>query len=96
MQGLTVEATGSAVAFSRIIEISLHPRPYLSIEPINGGLWREVPSKIELIIVGAETGNRKGKVIPQKEWLQSIIDHVPKEKIYWKNNIKPYLEKYGL
>lgn len=67
------------------------PRPFVSIEPIMGKLIYDIPDRIELIIVGAETGNRKDKVIPQKEWIQSIRDHVPEEKIYWKKNIKEYL-----
>lgn len=48
---------------------------FLSIEPImadfpagGGGL----PDCIRWIIVGAETGNRKGKIVPEKPW----IDHV--------------------
>jgi protein gp37 len=37
---------------------------------------------VEWIIVGAETGNRKGKVIPERKWIEKIIDgcvkyHIP-------------------
>lgn len=37
---------------------------------------------IEWVIVGAETGNRKGKVIPKREWIKKIMNacdeyHVP-------------------
>lgn len=91
MQGLTVERPGWQVASNMIIAQSCFPRPFLSIEPIMGGLWTELPKEIELVIVGAETGNRKGKVIPQKEWIKSIKDHVPEKKIYWKKNIRGYL-----
>lgn len=91
MQGLTVEMPGKKVSWDIITNMIVYPRPYLSIEPINGGLWKEIPSKYEIVIVGAETGNRKNKTIPQKEWIQSIKDHVPKEKIFWKTNIQEYL-----
>jgi protein gp37 len=43
---------------------------FLSIEPLHGPikLW----TRHKWIIVGAETGNRKGKITPKKEWLESI------------------------
>lgn len=96
MQGLTVEMPGNKILWDYIVEISSLPHPFLSIEPINGGLWNELPDNIELVIVGAETGNRKNKAIPQPEWIRSVKDHVPENKIYWKNNIRKYLEGYGL
>ena len=91
MQGLTVEMSGNKVLKDKMFEMVKLSHPYLSIEPIAGGLWYEIPKQIELVIVGAETGNRKGKIIPQKEWINSIKDHVPSEKIYWKKNIQRYL-----
>lgn len=52
-------------------------RTFVSIEPIlqpfhyteNGACY------VDWVIVGAETGNRKGKVIPKKEWIMEIVDH---------------------
>jgi len=35
----------------------------------------------EWVIIGAETGNRKGKVAPQKEWIDKILKHCDKYKI---------------
>jgi protein gp37 len=37
--------------------------------------------RIRWIIVGAETGNRKGRVIPRLEWLQEIIGYARGEGI---------------
>ena len=91
MQGLTVEMPSNVIQTVQIAQIARMPRPFLSIEPIAGGLYKEIPESIELVIVGAETGNRKDKIIPQKEWIQSIKDNVPEEKIYWKKNILEYL-----
>ena len=48
---------------------------FLSIEPILGeihGIALENIKYFQWIIVGAESGNRKGKVIPKKEWIMSI------------------------
>lgn len=50
---------------------------FLSIEPITEQLNIKIGSiyphnKIKWVIVGAETGNRKDKVIPKKEWILDI------------------------
>ena len=48
-----------------------NPHTFCSIEPILEplGTMRVMP---DWVIVGAETGNRKGKVEPQKEWIDEI------------------------
>ena len=53
---------------------------FLSIEPIleaiPGLRKRHIPEKpLDWIIIGAETGNRKGKVIPKREWITEIVDY---------------------
>lgn len=47
---------------------------FLSIEPLLGPLDAGIGSfgGATLIILGAETGNRKGKVTPQREWIDNI------------------------
>lgn len=95
MQGLTVEMPGNAIMWNSILRMRNYYRSFLSIEPIAGGFYKLLPEFIELVIVGAETGNRKDKIIPKKQWIQSIIDNVPAEKIHWKPNIVPYLNEYG-
>lgn len=44
---------------------------FFSIEPILEPI--ELPIIPKTLIIGAETGNRKGKVIPQKEWIDSLV-----------------------
>lgn len=50
---------------------------FLSIEPLLEPLdlmgAREHGNMFDTIIIGAETGNRKGKVIPPVEWVRSIV-----------------------
>lgn len=51
---------------------------FVSIEPIFEP-WPEVSDdaiikKVDWAIIGAETGNRKGKVIPEKEWITNLIN----------------------
>jgi protein gp37 len=50
---------------------------FLSIEPILEPIKLEEKkinnTRLKQIIIGAETGNRKGKVIPKKEWIDSLV-----------------------
>lgn len=50
---------------------------FASIEPLLRNLSRAEAMKIaatnEWIIVGAETGVRKGKIIPKREWVEEIV-----------------------
>lgn len=53
---------------------------FLSVEPILVDItkyhaWESIYRGMyaDWVIVGAETGNRKNKVIPQKEWIDSIV-----------------------
>ena len=45
---------------------------YLSIEPLIAEPFALPPTK--WVIVGAETGNRKNKVIPKREWIEHIVN----------------------
>lgn len=53
-------------------EINLHT--FLSIEPILEDFGEfgadEWP---EWVIIGAETGNRKGKIVPEKSWIDNLV-----------------------
>lgn len=44
---------------------------FFSIEPILEPI--KLPFVPKTLIIGAETGNRKGKIIPQKEWIDSLV-----------------------
>ena len=52
-----------------------------------------LPCSARKIILGAETGNRKEKVIPKKEWIENIIKFCNEYNIelFLKENIKKYL-----
>jgi protein gp37 len=42
------------------------------LEPVQCNFAEDTRPK--WVIIGAETGNRRGKVIPQRKWIQSIVD----------------------
>jgi protein gp37 len=91
MQGLTVTLKDRLKDMDEIILHASLPRPFLSIEPIMGSLPRVDYSMFEHIIVGAMTGCGKDNVIPKREWIESIRENCPAEKVHWKDNIKKYL-----
>ena len=53
-----------------------NPNTFCSIEPILEPFVAvpEIIRKLDWVIVGAETGNRKKKIVPQKEWIEEIAD----------------------
>lgn len=65
---------------------------FVSIEPIleyiDPGLFSN--ANIDWVILGAETGNRKGKIIPKKEWVEDIVNHCRYKEIpvYLKDSLK--------
>ena len=66
---------------------------FLSVEPLLESLNVGIGSfgSAEWIIIGAETGNRKDKVIPQKEWIDSICEAAALTQIsvFMKNSLIP-------
>lgn len=51
---------------------------FVSIEPLLGPFGRPQPGAlhdIDWFIIGAETGNRKGKVTPEREWVREVVDY---------------------
>ena len=65
---------------------------WLSIEPILEPIDIRMPeiSDIDLIIIGAETGNRAGKVIPEKKWIDDIVRQADERgiRVFMKNSLK--------
>jgi len=61
---------------------------FVSIEPIHEQIdfWF---SKVDWIIVGAETGHRVGKIVPKKEWIEALVFNAKEEgiPIFLKNNL---------
>lgn len=67
-------------------------RTFVSLEPLLGMPDMEFlrHDNTLWVILGAETGNRKGNVVPKREWIQDIVDQcrdawVP---VFMKNSLK--------
>lgn len=72
-----------------------HPNTFISIEPIHGFI-PDLPFYAheygyKWVIVGAETGNRKDKVIPKREWIEKIVEDCAFRKIpvFMKDSLVP-------
>lgn len=76
--GTTVTSPEQPFFYSHVPDDN--PHTFVSIEPIMGsfGKFRASP---DWVIVGAETGNRKGKVAPRKEWIAEIADECERYRI---------------
>lgn len=48
---------------------------FISIEPMLEPIYPRDLDIFTWVIIGAETGNRKGKVIPKREWIAEIVDY---------------------
>ena len=67
--------TGAERVYTPLV-LPLWQNRFTSIEPLLRNLSRaeaiEISATNEWVIVGAETGNRKGKAIPEKSWIDNI------------------------
>ena len=71
-----------------LLDTGLLNLKFVSVEPIHERI--DYPFKnIDWIIVGAETGNRKAKITPEKEWISAIIQNARSEDIpvFIKDNV---------
>ena len=46
---------------------------------------------MDWFIIGAETGNRKEKVVPKREWIENIVDYARSvvKPVFMKDSLKP-------
>lgn len=72
-----------------------YSKRFISIEPLLEDLNPDnkelcMYSYIQWVIIGAETGNRKDKVIPKKEWIMKLVEAYKEKKtpIFMKSSLK--------
>lgn len=66
------------------------------LEPLNVGLGSFGFDR--WVIIGAETGNRKGKVIPEKAWVDNIADaaSITHMAVFMKESLLPIMGESGM
>jgi len=72
--------------------LEYHNIKYISFDPLLQKIYPEFMTDIDWVIIGAETGNRKGKVIPKLDWVLEIVRYCEHNKIpvYIKDNLVRY------
>lgn len=66
---------------------------FVSIEPLQGPVDEADLDELEWVIVGAETGNHKGRIKPKAEWIEWIIvDTYIRGVPLFLKNIRPYYD----
>jgi len=67
-------------------------KTFISIEPLQSDFKIHQENRLlsDWVIIGAETGNRKGKIIPKLEWIDNIISECGRNNvpIFMKDNLK--------
>ena len=63
---------------------------FISFEPLLSEVYMSPFVRFGWVIIGAETGNRKGKVIPKKEWIDDIVAECRKRNVpvFMKDSLK--------
>lgn len=67
-----------------------NPHTFVSIEPLLKP-FGDIEAFPEWVIIGAETGNRKGKVTPEREWVDTIVRQARKHgvPVFMKDSLLP-------
>ena len=83
--GNTITKPTDEYFYNNLYENGIDHPGFLSIEPIMEdfgiGEFDKDEFGIKWIIVGAETGNRKGKVIPKREWIEHLSETCRKSNV---------------
>ena len=64
---------------------------WLSVEPLLEDI--HFPPRCRWVVLGAETGNRKGKIVPEKAWIDSIVrdcDYLD-TPVFMKESLRPIM-----
>ena len=73
---------------------------FWSIEPIHAPfeIWKKDKFSPDWIIIGAETGRRREKIIPRKEWIEDIVGRCSDSGIpvFMKDSLLPVMGESGM
>lgn len=77
--GTTITSEDDSVRIYDLLNWHSHngANTYVSIEPLLDRLWQNTRQHIaetQWVIIGAETGNRKDRVTPEREWVNHIVN----------------------
>ena len=79
--GVTITTAKEKVRISELFENVKANHYHLTFEPLFEDVGKLDLENIDWIVVGTETGNRKGKSISKREWVLNIINQAKAKKI---------------
>ena len=93
-----------SLSINRILDLPRVCNKFISIEPLLQPLIiKELKYAlgnqfVDWVIIGAETGNRKDKVVPKAEWITEITDECDRQKIpvFMKNSLVPVVGEVNM
>ena len=98
--GTTVTCQDDVSRADALMEALNDSRLFLSIEPLLGPVELSGPilKRYGWVIIGAETGNRKGKIVPKEEWIGSIVFQCKSAgiSVFMKNSLEPIVGGDGM
>ncbi|MGB4984379.1 MAG: DUF5131 family protein, partial [Erysipelotrichaceae bacterium] len=71
--GVTVTTNKEADRINQLINNVSAKNYFITFEPLFSNIENINLDKINWIVIGTETGNRKGKITAQKEWILNIV-----------------------
>lgn len=89
--GTSVATNADLYRIHDLSRVVPHNIRFVSIEPIHEKLDFWFTGKaVDWIIIGAETGHRKGRIVPEPEWISSLVENGKAENIpvFIKDNVK--------
>lgn len=68
---------------------------FVSIEPMQGQFQNTDITGVDWVIVGAETGQRRSKILPKKTWISEIVSFCKERNlpVFLKNNLEDIWEQ---
>jgi len=64
---------------------------FVSFEPLHGPISPDYEG-IEWAIIGAESRNRVGRIIPQPAWIAALVSRIPRPiPVFMKENLRPHI-----
>ncbi len=93
--GVTITNSKDTIRIQKMKQGMKAKNYFLTIEPLLDDVGPLNLNGIGYIFIGAETGNRAGKVVPKKEWVDNVVAQADKAKvpIWMKESLLPIVGK---
>jgi len=90
--GVSVTTQQDAWRIQELVKMLPEAHKFVSFEPLHGPISAELEG-IEWIIIGAESGNRLGRIAPNAAWILDLLAAAAGECIpaFMKDNLKPHI-----